>query len=279
MEAFEPLTDGFSPGLPYGLGLIEMFNGFPFKNDDLHWIGHGGVDYASACPVCGYNPKYEFSIAISMTTLAGMNCSDLPSSLAFGHNASSVVPMAVYEYIVNEVAGSMGKPTPFPEAAHLLPSARLRVATSAPQVALSLATTPHLLGAAAGTEWKCPADIQPTVSILPTNHCISADDGSIYMLAKANTTDIVLSIFSSATNAEAASCSGKPASRATFAANECLPSSSQGMLNTMKVNMLNESVAVFETWIAGGVTTCEWSAKMPSGDIAMPAKTITQFVI
>ena len=77
MTQFHGLTQGFAPGLPYGLGLMSFYKTWPVVIPDFEWIGHAGQDYASSCPLCGYNVKYKFGVAVTTNSLNGMNCSDL----------------------------------------------------------------------------------------------------------------------------------------------------------------------------------------------------------
>ena len=40
-------------------------------------IGHPGEDWGSNSKYNGYNPKYNFSIAITMNSVIGMNCTGM----------------------------------------------------------------------------------------------------------------------------------------------------------------------------------------------------------
>merc|ERR1719272_1929845 len=67
----------YTSGLYYGLGLMH------FKLSQL-WdplnqtitLGHGGADWGSIALVNGFNPTYNFSLALGTNSVSGMNCSD-----------------------------------------------------------------------------------------------------------------------------------------------------------------------------------------------------------
>ena len=72
-----PLTKGWSPGLSYGLGLMHFK--LPLAVDPLNQtitVGHGGADWGSIAMVNGFNPIYNFSLALASNSVSGMNCSE-----------------------------------------------------------------------------------------------------------------------------------------------------------------------------------------------------------
>jgi hypothetical protein len=71
-----PLTNGWSPGLRYGLGLMQTRLVLAVDPDNLTWtVGHGGCDYGSIALVSGYNGRFNFSLSIASNGVAGLNCS------------------------------------------------------------------------------------------------------------------------------------------------------------------------------------------------------------
>eukprot|EP00039_Didymoeca_costata_P022153 m.3875 g.3875 ORF g.3875 m.3875 type:complete len:600 (-) comp2844_c0_seq1:3-1802(-) len=69
-----PLTNGWNPGLRYGLGMSEYHVAQDCGNHT--WIlGHGGADWGSIAEIAGYNLRYNLSINIATNGVAGMNCS------------------------------------------------------------------------------------------------------------------------------------------------------------------------------------------------------------
>ena len=109
MTDFSPLTQGFAPGLPYGLGLMSFYLTWPVVNPDYGWIGHAGQDYASGAPLCGYNVKYKFGVAVTMNSYTGMNCSGL-SNKNDQEKASNHVSCRVHNKIVEVLSNGTATP-------------------------------------------------------------------------------------------------------------------------------------------------------------------------
>ena len=99
MTQFQGLTTGFAPGLPYGLGLMSFYKTWPAVFPDFEWIGHAGQDYASGCPLCGFNVKYKFGVAVTTNSISGMNCSDV-LNLRDQKQAQSTVSCHVHNAMV-----------------------------------------------------------------------------------------------------------------------------------------------------------------------------------
>eukprot|EP00040_Diaphanoeca_grandis_P044761 m.13476 g.13476 ORF g.13476 m.13476 type:complete len:492 (-) comp9745_c0_seq1:116-1591(-) len=69
-----PLTNGWSPGLRYGLGLSHYkSSGDP--NNYTTIVGHGGADWGSISHFAGYNLKFNFTVCIATSSVSGLNCS------------------------------------------------------------------------------------------------------------------------------------------------------------------------------------------------------------
>jgi hypothetical protein len=69
-----PLSSGWSPGLSYGLGTMQVNLGDAVDGRNLTWtIGHGGCDYGSMSPIAGYNDRFNFSIAVGTNAVAPMS--------------------------------------------------------------------------------------------------------------------------------------------------------------------------------------------------------------
>lgn len=76
-----PLSQGWNPGLYYGLGLMHTdMASWGNKGADaqnLTWtLGHGGADYGSIAQVEGFNPIFNFSISLGANSVMGANCSE-----------------------------------------------------------------------------------------------------------------------------------------------------------------------------------------------------------
>ena len=112
MTDFSPLTQGFAPGLPYGLGLMSFYLTWPYANDDYAWIGHAGQDYASGAPLCGYNLKYKFGVSVTMNSYTGMNCSAAKVRKFIIHQgrASNHVSCRVLNKIVEVLSNGTAQP-------------------------------------------------------------------------------------------------------------------------------------------------------------------------
>eukprot|EP00929_Paragymnodinium_shiwhaense_P072655 TRINITY_DN36880_c0_g1_i1.p1 TRINITY_DN36880_c0_g1~~TRINITY_DN36880_c0_g1_i1.p1 ORF type:complete len:537 (-),score=68.16 TRINITY_DN36880_c0_g1_i1:284-1894(-) len=77
MVHFDPLTTGFAPGLPYGLGLMySALKTVDGRGEAM--IGHAGQDYGSAASIAHFIPAWNVSVAIMTNTVFGMNCSLAP---------------------------------------------------------------------------------------------------------------------------------------------------------------------------------------------------------
>ena len=75
MMANQPLSKGWSPGLKYGLGLMQQR--IPVEADpynQTYTIGHGGCDYGSIALLNGFNHVHNFSISFATNTVSGQNC-------------------------------------------------------------------------------------------------------------------------------------------------------------------------------------------------------------
>ena len=71
-----PLSQGWSPGLSYGLGTMQVSLGSAVDSKNLTWtIGHGGCDYGSIALVSGYNDRFNFSISIASNVVSPMSVS------------------------------------------------------------------------------------------------------------------------------------------------------------------------------------------------------------
>jgi hypothetical protein len=104
MAAFEPLTVGWSVGLPYGMGLMPTGNYQPVDGSPepasqkaVALIGHGGEDYGSGAGMVGYNVAYDFSIVMAQTSSYGMNCSLPISQFDLNGYGSYIVGCRVYD--------------------------------------------------------------------------------------------------------------------------------------------------------------------------------------
>jgi len=118
MTTFDPLTTGFAPGMPYGLGLMELYDTWPTEISDYAWIGHAGQDYASSCPLCGYNTKYKFGVAVAVNFLHGMNCSSTAAIQKQG-NAPQHAQCRVHNAIVSLLSNGKAPKLPCGDDAHL----------------------------------------------------------------------------------------------------------------------------------------------------------------
>lgn len=71
-----PLTNGWSPGLKYGLGLSHYGLGARIDPENAtNLIGHGGADWGSVAHFSGLNVKHNFSICFAANSVSGLNCS------------------------------------------------------------------------------------------------------------------------------------------------------------------------------------------------------------
>ena len=119
MMHFQPLTTGFAPGLPYGLGLMPvqgLRNGSDTDKAKASLIGHGGEDYGSQ-GMPGYNAFFDFGFTPATTSIFGMNCS--LGALKFTENvhAPSLVSCMAYQIILDIVAGQRNTTAPFMDCA------------------------------------------------------------------------------------------------------------------------------------------------------------------
>ena len=104
MTQFDPLTTGFAPGLPYGLGLMSLFKTFPYPDPDFESIGHAGQDYASGAPLSEYNVKYKFGAAVTTNSFTGMNCTNLAHQGSAGGHAGCRVRNVIINILSNGTA-------------------------------------------------------------------------------------------------------------------------------------------------------------------------------
>ena len=77
MQDFLPLTTGWSVGLQYGLGLmqVDMFPNKGASSEYTTFIGHAGQDYGSAATMHYYNEATDIAVTLASNTEYGMNCS------------------------------------------------------------------------------------------------------------------------------------------------------------------------------------------------------------
>ena len=76
MTLNQPLTNGWAPGLAYGLGLMQTKLPQHMDPGNVSWlVGHGGCDYGSIALHSGFNALYNFSMSVASNSVAGMNCS------------------------------------------------------------------------------------------------------------------------------------------------------------------------------------------------------------
>ena len=79
---------------PYGIGTMILAGAYPGSSGEVSsgmhtktgtvadehkalLIGHGGEDYGSSSPLCGYNPYFDFGICLEKNfAMFGMNCSN-----------------------------------------------------------------------------------------------------------------------------------------------------------------------------------------------------------
>jgi len=74
MTEFKPMTTGWFPGMPYGLGL--MITGYPSVHGGYEaFVGHGGEDWGSGASVAGVHSQLGYGIAVTTNSNYGMNCS------------------------------------------------------------------------------------------------------------------------------------------------------------------------------------------------------------
>lgn len=78
MTSFGAFDMGWTPGQPYGLGLMtfDYKTGSPPKtNPRARLIGHGGADYGSQAIISGWNEELKFGLVLAINGDSGMNCS------------------------------------------------------------------------------------------------------------------------------------------------------------------------------------------------------------
>ena len=110
---------------------MEFYNGFPggITNPDMVLVGHGGQDYASGCPICGFNVKHQFGVSVIMNSLTGMNCSATSmQSFAGQYQAQGLVGCKVYNALVGAMSG--GSFTPMDCGPHSEEVAAVRLAAA-----------------------------------------------------------------------------------------------------------------------------------------------------
>eukprot|EP00811_Abedinium_folium_P032516 NODE_5555_length_1757_cov_7.033129.p1 GENE.NODE_5555_length_1757_cov_7.033129~~NODE_5555_length_1757_cov_7.033129.p1 ORF type:complete len:373 (-),score=91.68 NODE_5555_length_1757_cov_7.033129:229-1347(-) len=277
MMHFKPMTTGFAVGLPYGLGLMDMFNGWPtingtpMKDDTIHWIGHGGEDYASAAQVCGYNPQYGYGICIAVNSVTGMNCSSLPTSLAAGENFWQAIE-PIYMQLAEHIAGKSGQAVDRAALANTLKNTPRRV--SEPSVA-------HMLAAVRSRTIEaltCPTSNASAVAYLALGQCYPNAEPYTHMMISGTAEGLTLSTFSELSNSKAASCEGDAIQALTLVHEECFGFWTGKFLDAAQVSYVNESTARFNAWAAGGVTSCVWEETMTPRDSDVP-ETATRLVI
>ena len=119
MSHFDPLTKGFAPGTPYGLGLhlqgIRTVEGSP-NPEYAQMIGHGGMDWGSNSELNGFLPNLELAMSISMGSSHGMNCSLLPGGFEENMYAATIVNCNVAQKVFQVLNASI------PELRHRVPA-------------------------------------------------------------------------------------------------------------------------------------------------------------
>ena len=100
MQTFQPLTTGWSTGLRYGLGVMDVsfFEVPGVPPELLHFVGHAGQDYGSGAFLHYYNAALDASIVLATSTAPGMNCS--LANLAENTQAQVVSACHVWEAVL-----------------------------------------------------------------------------------------------------------------------------------------------------------------------------------
>ena len=100
MLEFQPLTTGWSTGLRYGLGVMDVsFFAVPGVPPELfHFVGHAGQDYGSGAFLHYHNAALDVSIVLATSTAPGMNCS--LADLAGNAQAQIVSACEVWEAVL-----------------------------------------------------------------------------------------------------------------------------------------------------------------------------------
>jgi D-alanyl-D-alanine carboxypeptidase len=224
MTQFSPFTTGWGKGIPYGMGLMHFYAGFPIDNPDFDFIHHGGMDYASSCPLCGFNTMYKFGLSFVVNSVSGMNCSD-PSALAGQAQVAALTSCKVYNAVVSLMSAGTAKGLPCSQSSNLHHPLQLGDAAAA--------NTHH---ASVGTNYAAAAK--------PHHRSISAH--SVHHAIK---------------HVNGGSCSGKPIDYLPYVANGSCIATPQfyytAVVNTL-ANTLN-----FSQWYLGkapGAATCAGSA-------------------
>eukprot|EP00756_Hemistasia_phaeocysticola_P000781 Hpha_TRINITY_DN10562_c0_g1::TRINITY_DN10562_c0_g1_i1::g.31279::m.31279 len=76
MSSLNPLTTGWSTGLPYGLGLM-LWNStsLMFAPETIPVLGHGGEDWGSMTGLAGYVEETGVGLVLAMGSTSGLNMS------------------------------------------------------------------------------------------------------------------------------------------------------------------------------------------------------------
>eukprot|EP00812_Abedinium_dasypus_P003750 NODE_1463_length_1136_cov_330.506938.p1 GENE.NODE_1463_length_1136_cov_330.506938~~NODE_1463_length_1136_cov_330.506938.p1 ORF type:complete len:300 (+),score=65.98 NODE_1463_length_1136_cov_330.506938:151-1050(+) len=256
MRNMTPLTTGFNPGMPYGLGLTEWFGGFPNKHEDYELVGHPGVDTASSCPLCGYNTKYKFGFATSLNSDTTNNCSNLAdggAQVLYGN----IVSCAVYNAVVGEFSDGQAMPVSCGEMNTARPMASTRqrraVASSAAQLC---ARSPKPL---------CPSDKPTQVVEYPIGVCTNVTDMlGVYGIVTGFSASFNISFYLDMGNPDASHCGGASAAHTAVAINECsfFEALGNSFLSAAIFDMVNHT-AVGRIWPGGGIQSCDWHELNP----------------
>ena len=77
MLTFQPLTVGWSTGLPYGMGTmhVQIFASDTIPSELLTFVGHAGQDYGSGAALHYYNAALDVSVVMATSSAPGLNCS------------------------------------------------------------------------------------------------------------------------------------------------------------------------------------------------------------
>jgi len=105
MQDFQPLTVGWSEGLMYGVGTMEvnLYSTAGVEAGYTTFVGHGGEDYASSADMHYYNAKLDAAVVLGMGSTYGMQCGLV--DLSDNQYAAKDVGCRVWAAVVDELTG------------------------------------------------------------------------------------------------------------------------------------------------------------------------------
>jgi CubicO group peptidase (beta-lactamase class C family) len=271
MTQFDPLTTGFAPGLPYGLGLMSLFKTFP--DPDFESIGHAGQDYASGAPLSEYNVKYKFGAAVTTNSFTGMNCTNLAHQGSAGGHAGC----RVRNVIINILSNGTAKLHNCDSHEHLTYLTKTvgphKLGATIKKLHASLASVKsrHRNAVAAEQQGTCsgkPVFVVPYVADGNCNEMSSKYGGPFFYVATVSgTNSVTVNEWFPDQSTGASKCQGKasspphPQSPFTVPLDSCFRTTPDALGNTYDIDFfLNETTGiVFElVWKVDTIKSCAW---------------------